>query len=204
MMRAGLPSDVSRETLERLDHFADLLLKWNPRINLVSRNSLDDVWARHILDSAQIYELAPHPVNHWVDLGAGGGFPGLVIAMLGLERGSPRKVTLVESDVRKSAFLRTVIRETGAPAEVLNDRIENIPPLEADVLSARALADLPKLLAFTDRHLFASGIALFPKGASWEKELQDAQSQWNFGYRVAKSKTEDGPAILAITGVSRV
>jgi 16S rRNA (guanine527-N7)-methyltransferase len=204
MMSSDLPFDVSRETLERLEHFADLLLKWNPRINLVSRSTLDDVWARHIHDSAQIYDLAPHPVGHWVDLGAGGGFPGLVIAILGIESGSPNKVTLVESDVRKCAFLRTVIRETGAPAEIINDRIENIPALEADVLSARALSDLPKLLAFTEWHLCAEGTALFPKGASWEKELQDAQSQWNFDYRVAKSKTEDGPAILAITGVSRV
>ena len=204
MNRSGLPFDVSRETLDRLEHFADLLLKWNPRINLVSRSTLDDLWARHIIDSAQIYELAPHPVTHWVDLGAGGGFPGLVLAILGMESGSPKKVTLVESDVRKCAFLRTVIRETGAPAQVINDRIENVPGLEADVLSARALADLPKLLAFTERHLSPGGMALFPKGASWEKELQEAQSQWNFEYRVVKSKTEDGPAILAITGVSRV
>jgi 16S rRNA (guanine527-N7)-methyltransferase len=204
MSCAGVPFDVSRETLDKLEHFADLLLKWNPRINLVARSTLDDIWARHILDSAQLYELAPHPVNHWVDLGAGGGFPGLVLAILGVEGGSPRRVTLVESDIRKCAFLRTVIRETDAPARVINDRIENIPPLEADVLSARALADLPKLLAFTNRHLSAKGLALFPKGVSWEKELQDAQSQWNFDVRVAKSKTEDGPAILAITGVSRV
>lgn len=204
MSRSGLPFDVSRETLDRLEHFADLLLKWNPRINLVSRSTLDDLWARHIVDSAQIYELAPHPVAHWADLGAGGGFPGLVLAILGMESGSPQKITLVESDVRKCAFLRTVIRETDAPAQVINDRIENIPGLEADVLSARALADLPKLLAFTERHLSPGGTALFPKGASWEKELQEAQSQWNFEYRVVKSKTEDGPAILAITGVSRV
>ncbi|MRU15548.1 16S rRNA (guanine(527)-N(7))-methyltransferase RsmG [Roseovarius sp. A21] len=204
MRRAGLPFDVSRETSDKLEHFADLLLKWNPRINLVSRSTLDDLWARHILDSAQIYDLAPHPVTHWADLGSGGGFPGLVLAILGAESGSPKKVTLVESDVRKCAFLRTVIRETGVSAQVINDRIEDIPALGADVLSARALADLPKLLAFTERHLSADGTALFPKGATWEKELQDAQSQWNFEYRVAKSKTEDGPAILAITGVSRV
>jgi len=204
MRRAALPFDVSRETLDKLEHFADLLLKWNPRINLVSRSTVDDVWGRHILDSAQIHDLVPHPVGHWVDLGAGGGFPGLVIAILGAERESPGKVTLVESDVRKCAFLRTVIRETAAPAQVITDRIENIPPLQADVLSARALADLPKLLEFTDRHLASTGTGLFPKGASWKKELGDARSQWNFEARVAKSKTEDGPAILAITGVSRV
>ena len=204
MMDAKLPFDVSRETLERLQHFADLLQKWNPRINLVARSTIDDLWTRHIVDSAQIYDLADHPVDHWVDIGSGGGFPGLVVAILGMDRSSPEKTTLVESDVRKCAFLRTVVRETGAPVQVINDRIENIPPLQANVLSARALADLPKLLAFTSHHMAKDGLALFPKGASWEKELQEAQSQWNFEYRVAKSKTENGPAILAITGVSRV
>jgi 16S rRNA (guanine527-N7)-methyltransferase len=204
MMPSDLPFNVSRETLERLEHYVALLSKWNPHINLVSRSTLGSLWTRHIYDSAQIYDIAPHPVEYWVDLGAGGGFPGLVIAILAIERGSPNKVTLVESDVRKCAFLQTVIRETGAPAEVINDRIENSPALEADVLSARALADLPKLLAFADRHLSAEGTALFPKGASWQKELEASQSQWNFDSRIAKSKTEDGPAILAITGVSRV
>ncbi|WP_294622435.1 16S rRNA (guanine(527)-N(7))-methyltransferase RsmG [uncultured Roseovarius sp.] len=197
-------SDVSRETLDRLECFADLLRKWNPRINLVSKNTLDDLWTRHIIDSMQIRELAPDDIDHWVDLGSGGGFPGLVIAILALETESPKRVTLVESDVRKCAFLRTVLRETGANATVLNQRIEEIPGLHANVLSARALADLPKLLAFTIQHLAKDGVALFPKGASWQKEVEDAQSQWKFDYQVAKSRTEDGPAILGITGVSRV
>jgi len=195
---------VSRETLERLECFADLLRKWNPRINLVSSKTLDDLWARHIIDSMQIHELAPDDIDHWVDLGSGGGFPGLVVAILALETGSPRRVSLVESDVRKCAFLRTVLRETGAKATVLNQRIEVLPSLNANVLSARALADLPKLLSFTDQHLAKDGIAFFSKGVSWHKEVEDAQSQWKFEYQVAKSKTEDGPAILGITGVSRV
>lgn len=197
-------TSVSRETLERLESFANLLRKWNPRINLVSRKTLDDLWARHIIDSMQVYDLAPEDSDHWVDLGSGGGFPGLVVAILAVDVGSPQRVTLVESDARKCAFLRTVLRETGAKATVLNKRIEELPGLNANVLSARALADLPKLLAFTAQHLAKDGVALFPKGASWQKELEDAQSQWKFEYQIAKSKTEDGPAILGITGVSRV
>lgn len=197
-------TSVSRETLERLETFANLLRKWNPRINLVSRKTLDDLWARHIIDSKQVYDLAPEDSDHWVDLGSGGGFPGLVVAILAVDVGSPQRVTLVESDSRKCAFLRTVLRETGAKATVLNKRIEKLPGLNANVLSARALADLPKLLEFTVQHLAKDGVALFPKGASWQKELEDAQSQWKFEYQIAKSKTEDGPAILGITGVSRV
>jgi len=204
MSRQPAFAGVSRETLERLECFAGLLRKWNPRINLVSRKTLDDVWARHIIDSMQIQELAPDNIDHWVDLGSGGGFPGLVVAILALETGSPRRVTLVESDVRKCAFLRTVLRETGVKATVLNKRIEELPSLNANVVSARALADLPKLLGFTAQHLAKDGVALFPKGVSWQKEVEDAQSQWKFEYQVAKSKTEDGPAILGITGVSRV
>lgn len=196
--------NVSRETIERLKLYEALLHKWNPRINLVSQTSLKESWSRHILDSMQIYSLAQHPVDHWVDIGSGGGFPGLVIALMGIEKKSPVHVTLVESDTRKCAFLRSVVRETGAPATIINDRVENIPPLEADVVSARALAELPQLLAYAERHLNQSGSAIFPKGASWMKELPPAQSAWNFRHQVVKSKTETGPVILTITGINRV
>lgn len=196
-------SGVSRETLERLEIHAGLLRKWAPRINLVSRTTLDDLWTRHIEDSAQIYRLAPHPVGHWVDLGSGGGFPGLVVAVMGIANGSPARVTLVESDARKSAFLRTVIRETGAQCEVVTARIEDLQPLEADVISARALGSLDRLLGHAERHLRQGGVALFPKGASWQNELAEAQTRWKFDWQVDKSMTETGPVILTITGVSR-
>ncbi|WP_371224809.1 16S rRNA (guanine(527)-N(7))-methyltransferase RsmG [Roseovarius sp. 2305UL8-3] len=196
--------NVSRETMSRLRIYADLLTKWNPRINLVAKSTLPDLWARHILDSAQIFDLAPHPVAHWADLGSGGGFPGLVIAIMADQKASPLRVTLVESDARKSAFLRTVIRETGAPARVISERIEVAEPLNADVVSARALADLSTLLDLSQRHLSPSGTALLLKGAAWEKELQAAQSLWNFSHRIAKSQTETGPVVLSVTGVSRV
>ncbi len=197
------PLDVSRETKDRLEAYAELLRKWNPKINLVSKSTIDDLWTRHIADSAQIYALAPHTVRHWADLGSGGGFPGLVIAIMGAEHGSPLKVTLVESDSRKCAFLRTVIRETRANATVLNERIEVLPELNADILSARALGSLDLLLSFAERHLAANGTAIFQKGVNWEKELADAQSKWNFDHQLVKSKTETGPVIMKITGVTR-
>ena len=196
--------NVSRETLERLKTYEALLRKWNPRINLVARSTLPDLWQRHFVDSMQIFDLAPPKVDHWVDLGSGAGFPGLVIAIMALDTGSPSRVTLVESDARKCAFLQTVIRETGAQARVVNDRIENIPPLEADVLSARALSDLGALLGYAERHMRPDGLAIFPKGENWQKEVDAAQTAWTFASQLAKSKTEDGPVILTITGVARV
>ncbi|MFU8777365.1 MAG: 16S rRNA (guanine(527)-N(7))-methyltransferase RsmG [Roseovarius sp.] len=195
---------VSRETQARLEIYADLLVKWNPHINLVSKSSLDQMWTRHFADSAQIYDLAPHPVDHWVDLGSGGGFPGLVVAILARDTGSPRRITLIESDERKTVFLRSVIRQTDVNAIVLNDRIEKIEPQRANVLSARALTDLSGLLAYAERHMASDGVALFPKGARWENELLVAEATWRFTYRLVKSTTEDGPVIFAITGVSRV
>lgn len=195
--------DVSRETSERLSLYAALVEKWTPHINLVSQGSLPHLQGRHFEDSAQLYALAPHPVAHWADLGSGGGFPGLVIAILGAETGSPARVTLVESDARKSAFLRTVIRETGIAATVLTERIEARAPLAAEVISARALADLATLLGFADHHLAPGGTALFPKGATWQNELAAAQSKWQFDLRVDKSRTDPDAVILRITGVSR-
>mgnify|MGYP005847514841 CR=1 FL=1 len=195
--------NVSRETKERLSHYAALLEKWNPRINLVSRTSIAHLRDRHFEDSAQLYALASHHVAHWADLGSGGGFPGLVIAILAQETGSPARITLVESDARKSAFLRTVIRETGVTATVRTERIESTERLAADILSARALADLPTLLRFAERHLSPTGTALFPKGVTWQQELSEAQSKWQFSHEVATSETDPAAVILRVTGVSR-
>ena len=197
------PRSVSRETEDRLADFAALLAKWNTRINLVSRGSMADLRARHIDDSAQIHALAPHPVRHWADLGSGGGFPGLIVAILARETGSPEMVTLVESDARKSAFLATAIRDLGLAATVRTARIEALPPLGADIVSARALAELDRLLGYAARHMAVDGAALFPKGANWEKELDAARSKWQFDCRVVKSGTDPASVILRVTGVTR-
>lgn len=195
--------DVSRETMERFEAYANLLQKWNPRINLVSKSTLPDLWTRHFEDSAQLFDLAP-PVDHWVDLGSGGGFPGLVIAILATEFATPKQITLVESDTRKATFLRQVLRETGANGQVISKRIEDIAPLQADVLSARALADLPTLCTFADQHLRPDGIALFPKGARWQEELDAARESWHFDCKSYPSVTEPSAVILKMKGLSRV
>ncbi|GAA6191412.1 16S rRNA (guanine(527)-N(7))-methyltransferase RsmG [Phaeobacter sp. NW0010-22] len=192
--------DVSRETFEKLEAFDELLKKWNPKINLVSRKSLTDVWVRHISDSLQVYRCL-NASGHWVDLGSGGGFPGVIVAIVASVENPGLNVTLVESDQRKSAFLRTVLRETGSVGTVIADRIENIEPLDADILSARALSDLPRLLEFSQRHLKSTGIALFPKGATWKKEVEEAKQEWNFDFEAVKSVTEPSAVVLKIKGV---
>jgi 16S rRNA (guanine527-N7)-methyltransferase len=199
---AGL--DVSRETNERLQIYAKLLRTWNPKINLVAPSTIDDLWSRHFADSAQLYALAPEGFDHWVDFGSGGGFPGLVIAILAQERTGTSRVTLIESDARKCAFLRTVLRETGVAATVITKRIEAVQPLSTSVVSARALAPLSKLLEFAHLHLSETGVALLQKGQNWEKEMPDAKSAWQFSYRIDKSVVDENSVILSVTGVGRV
>lgn len=195
--------NVSRETLERLRAYDALLQKWNPKINLVSGSTLNEVWSRHFLDSAQIFDLADGD-GLWADLGSGGGFPGLVVAILAMEKRPNLTVTLVESDLRKSAFLASVARELGLTVDLQSQRIEAMAALSADVISARALAPLDKLLEFADQHLAARGKAIFLKGASWRSELATAQKLWSFDFEAHESKTGDGAAILVIDGVKRV
>lgn len=193
---------VSRETFERLETYVELVQRWNPKINLVSRNSLKDIWTRHILDSVQVFRCAD-AFETWADLGSGGGFPGMVCAIIAVEEAPKAKFTFVESDQRKSAFLRSVSRECGANCTVISKQIETVEPLQADVLSARALADLKALLSFCDRHLGKTGTALLPKGASWKKELEAAREEWKFECEPITSLTEPEAVILRIKGVSR-
>jgi len=196
--------NVSRETEARLETFRDLLVHWTTRINLVSRTTLDDIWHRHILDSAQLLRRAPDGWGRWADLGTGGGLPGVVIAILARELAGPREIVLVESDARKAAFLRTALREVDAEATVLNQRIEATAPLAADVVSARALAPLPRLLGLAAPHLADGGIALFPKGRNADAELQEALDCWTFACEKIPSDTDPEAVILKIGDLKRV
>ncbi|NOE33741.1 MULTISPECIES: 16S rRNA (guanine(527)-N(7))-methyltransferase RsmG [unclassified Ruegeria] len=194
--------NVSRETFKRLKTYVDLVNRWNPKINLVSRSSLEHIWDRHILDSVQVYRCAGQ-YKSWVDIGSGGGFPGMVCALIAADHSPDSRFTFVESDQRKSAFLRNVARECEIKCKVISKRIESVDPLDADVLSARALAELRVLLSFCDRHLSKTGTALLPKGATWKKELSEAQEEWNFDVEPITSLTEPQAVILKIKGVSR-
>lgn len=202
-MSIDLENNVSRETLELLKAYEALIRKWTIKINLISKSTVPDIWTRHIVDSIQIYAHAPS-FRHWVDLGSGGGLPGVVVAILAKERDSAAKTTLVESDQRKAAFLRSAIRELGLNASVQSVRIEELAPLRADVISARALADLKTLLFYAEQHLSPSGCALFQKGENWLKEHEEAQKQWSYQIEAIKSETNPKAAVLKIRDIRRV
>lgn len=195
---------VSRETSARLLSLHDLVLKWNRRINLISRSGESDLWARHIADSAQLWALAPQTATSWADFGAGAGFPGLVVAALAAEANPALRVTLVESDQRKAAFLGEAARAMGLDVAVLSDRVEALAPLASDIVSARALAPLAQLLQFADRHRKPGGIGLFPKGRGVHKEIADAATQWQFDHRLHRSRTDPEAAVVEVGALSRV
>lgn len=188
---------VSRETLDRLSAYAALLAKWNPAINLVARSTLGDVWLRHLADSAQLFALVPPGTRVLVDLGSGAGFPGLVLAILGVP-----EVHLIESDVRKAAFLREVARVTGAPATVHAVRAEAAPAIAADVVSARALAELKDLLPLAVRFLKPSGTCLFPKGKTAADELTRAGDSWTMRADQFPSRTDPAGTLLRLTDIA--
>ena len=193
--------DVSRETLAALQQFEQLVRRWNSAINLVSKSTLTDFWSRHILDSAQIFSLSPRNAVSWADLGSGGGFPGIVVAILAKQLQPDLRVTLVESDLRKATFLRQAAQTLSLPVSVCSARIESIDPLQADVVSARALAPLTGLLAYADQHLAAGGIAIFPKGARFAEELAEARKSWAFDVDVQPSHSDSDAAILVIRNI---
>lgn len=196
-------ANVSRETVSRLGLLEALLRKWNPVINLVSPQSLSEIWTRHFLDSAQLFELIDVAPKHWADLGSGGGFPGLVVGVIATERSPQTKFTFVESDKRKAAFLLNAVRELGICGQVRTTRIESLDSLDADVLSARALASLEVLLGFAERHLAPQGVALFPKGNRWREEVALAQQKWSFAFEPKPSATDPDSVVLKIQGVHR-
>jgi len=196
--------NVSRETFLRLKEYEKLLFKWNAKINLVSRSTLDNFWNRHVLDSAQFLSSVGEKAGKWVDLGSGGGLPGLVVAILSDEIEPVNKLFLVEADVRKAVFLKTVCRELGLKVEVYNNRIEELPPMSANIVSARALAPLKTLCLYAKNHLEKGGVAVFAKGENWKAELVEAQKKWIFSYEAVKSTLHEGSVVLVLRGIKSV
>nr|WP_194433782.1 16S rRNA (guanine(527)-N(7))-methyltransferase RsmG [Pseudoroseomonas ludipueritiae] len=193
------PFAVSRETEARIDAFVPLLLRWNARINLIAPMTEAAVRQRHVADSLQLLPLVPPGEGPLGDLGSGGGFPGLVLAM-GLER----PVHLVESDRRKAAFLQTAAAELGLRhVQVHAERIEavTLPPLA--VLTARALAPLEKMLPWAERLLAPDGVAIFPKGRSALEELQAVEPGWTLAAERFKSSTDADASIFRLSRIRR-
>lgn len=194
-------SDACRARLEQL---VALMQKWNPAINLVARSTLADAWNRHILDSAQIYSLGAVDARIWADLGSGGGYPGLVIACIAADLHPAMQVVLVESDQRKATYLRQAAQTLGLKVRVEANRIEQLPAIGADVVSARALASLDRLCAFAVRHLTSGGVALFPKGENHLSEVELARKQWSFTLDCTPSVTDANAVILKLKDLSHV
>lgn len=195
---------VSRETTARLDQFVELILKWQKAVQLVSASSLSHLWTRHIADSLQLLDLAPD-AKVWADLGSGGGFPGLVVAIVLKDRAGAQ-VHLIESDQRKSAFLREAARALDLPAMIHVKRIEAVTPDALpglEVVTARALAPLSELLGLAYPLLQNGAKALFMKGANLDNELTAATKSWNIRSTIVPSKTDPEGRILLVDQVLR-
>jgi 16S rRNA (guanine527-N7)-methyltransferase len=190
--------DVSRETLLRLSAYLELLRRWQRAVNLVGASTLEDPWRRHMLDCAQLVPHVPAGAQTVLDLGSGAGLPGLVLALLGVPG-----VQLVESDQRKVLFLREAARITGAPVVIHARRIEQLGGLAADVVTARALAPLPRLLALAEPLLTPRSLCLFLKGKTGERELTDARQSWHMTAEVVPSRSGPSGVLLKLQGVGR-
>jgi 16S rRNA (guanine527-N7)-methyltransferase len=189
---------VSRETLARLEAYAALLIRWSERINLVGRGTLGDLWRRHFLDSAQLRPLLPHAARSLVDLGSGAGFPGLVLAILGV-----LGVELVEADSRKAAFLREAARVTETQVTIRPCRIAAVPPHPVDVVTARALAPLDRLLEMALPFLGPDTVCLLPKGERAEQELTLTRKSWTMSASLHQSMADPRGVVLRLHRIAR-
>jgi 16S rRNA (guanine527-N7)-methyltransferase len=197
-------TSVSRETQQRLEHFAELFIKWSKSINLVAPSTMSTMWTRHIADSAQIFSLSPHP-HQWIDLGSGGGFPGIITAIL-LREIEGGWVHLVESNHKKAAFLRVALQETGGRGTVHPVRIEDAPPLvpNCQAISARALADLNSLLTYVEPWVInQKARCYFHKGRDYLTEIDKARGCWDFDLIHHASAVESDSNILEVFNIGR-
>ena len=203
--RALALTPVSRETAARLDRFVELLLRWQRTTNLIASSTVSRLWTRHIADSLQLIALAPE-ARVWVDVGSGGGFPGLVIACA-LAECPGASVHLVESNMKKAAFLREAQRLTEAPASVHAERIEDFAARfqdQVDVVTARAVAPLKSLLGQCFPLLGKSGATgLFLKGQHAELELGEAAKTWLMNAKLVPSRTDPSGRIIVIRDLER-
>lgn len=188
---AQLDDSLDPQVRERLARYLELVLRWTTTIDLIAPLPAEQAWNRHVLDSLQLAPLIPAGTASLSDLGSGGGFPGLVLA---IATGLPTR--LVESDHRKGAFLREAIRETGADAEVLVERAERLAPLNAPVLTARALAPLYRLFPLVQRHLAENGLAILPKGSGWRHEMDRLPPADSRRIEPTPSRTDPAAMIL--------
>jgi 16S rRNA (guanine527-N7)-methyltransferase len=186
-----IKENVSRETFEKLGIYVDLLLKWQKAVNLVSRETLDDVWNRHVLDSLQLVSYVSG--EKVLDVGSGGGFPGMVLAITG-----KFSVTCVDSDRKKMLFLSEVARLTETPVNLITSRIEDVQAKDFDTMCARGFSDLSHLIMIT--HQFAK-VGVFLKGKQWQKEIKKAETLFDFQYQTYQSEVDDDGKIIVVDSI---
>ena len=194
-------SEVPRETLERLTNHARLLVERNAHLNLVADSTLPDMWRRHFLDSAQLASLVPDTARTLVDLGSGAGFPGMVLAIILGPLRPGLKVHLVDATLKKCRFLEEVASATQAPVVVHWSRAEDVPDLKADVVTARALAPLTKLLRLAQPFFGPATTGLFLKGRAAASELTEARESWRLAAETFPSRSDPSGSILRVTGL---
>ena len=190
--------NVSRETLKGFYEYKTLLSKWNEKINLVSKNTLVDIWERHFLDSGQIIKHVEASGKRWVDVGSGAGFPGLVVALLLRDRKIDCNLVLVEKNPKKGFFLNEVIRKLNLNVVVVNDNIYTLEPLNADILTARAFSELNNLIEISFRHRKKEGLCLFLKGENYRFELDKTLNYWFFDYDIVESLSSSSGKIIRV------
>ncbi|MBZ9656457.1 16S rRNA (guanine(527)-N(7))-methyltransferase RsmG [Phyllobacterium lublinensis] len=196
-------STVSRETVDNLLDFETLFRKWSAAINLASPSTLDNLWERHIVDSAQLFDMAP-AATKWLDLGSGGGFPGVILAIL-LKQRPGGTIDLVESNGKKAAFLRTALGQFSAPGAVHAARIDAVWPKIRDpqVVTARALASLSDLFVLAEPWLTTGAVALFQKGRDYRREIEESRYGWSFDLVERASMVDRDSVVLQISNLRR-
>ncbi len=195
--RTFLQKHLPEQTFDKLVQYCDLLHKWNKRKQLVAKGTLEVLWLRHVLDSAQLYPLYPdRPKYKWLDIGSGGGFPGLVLACIATGFASDNEFILVESNGYKAEFLRHVTRNLGLNCVVMQSREEDLRPQKADVVSARAVANLGTLLQWSEKHLAKKGKGIFLKGNMIDQEIEEASLSERFNFTRVPSWTNKSGTIL--------
>ena len=195
--------NVSRETFERLKTCQRLLNEWQEKFNLVSRNTLEDAWNRHFLDSAQLFKFIPESAKTLYDLGSGAGFPGMVLAVMAAEKTPYLNISLIESTSKKTLYLNELKKQTGVNVNIINDRIENLVPTKVDVITSRALTALDNLLGYAYRFCKPSTVCIFPKGKKYAEEIEEARKHWTFDCQIENSEQSDEGKILIITNLHK-
>ena len=196
--------DVSRETIDNLQCYVDLLIEWQSKFNLVSKNSLADVWQRHIADSAQLFKFFDENTNLVYDFGSGAGFPALVLAIIAKEKRPDIKFKLVESITKKTLYLNAVKDKIGLDnVEIFNNRVENLKLPYADVITARAMTALDGLLKYSALFADKKTRMIFPKGQSFEIELSEAKKKWDFKLNIYENEICSDGVVLVLENLRR-